>query len=125
VLHLDAGVHLQEIEIPVGHVQEFDGPYIVITHRRCSVHGRLPEPGAGPGRDERRGRLLDQLLVATLDGAVAVPQVDHVAEAVPHDLDLDVPGMLEVLLDIDVRYAERRQRLRLRREEGVDEGAGL
>ena len=41
-------------------------------------------------RDHRRGRLLDDLLVAALDRALALAQVDDVALGVRHHLDLDV-----------------------------------
>jgi len=41
-----------------------------------------------------------------------------------HHLDLDVPRMLEILLDVDVRDAKRGEGLRLGGEEGVDEGRG-
>ena len=49
----------------------------------------------------RRGRLLDQLLVAALDRAVALAQVDHVAVRVGEHLDLDVARILQVALQID------------------------
>ncbi len=40
------------------------------------------------------GRFFDHLLVAALDGALALVQVDHVAVAVAQDLDLDVARLL-------------------------------
>ncbi len=57
-------------------------------------HRRLAHPVA-----QRRGRapgagFLDQLLVAALDRAVALAQVDHLAVRVAHDLDLDVARVL-------------------------------
>src|ERR1700685_2257013 len=49
------------------------------------------DPRAQLGVDHPRGRggLLDHLLVATLDRAVALAEVDHVAVAVRQHLDLD------------------------------------
>ena len=58
------------------------------------------------GVQPRGGALLDQLLVAALHGAVALPEMDGVAVQVGQHLDLDVPGMLDVFLQVDFRVAE-------------------
>src|SRR5438445_10763982 len=44
--------------------------------------------------------------MAALDGAFALAEGDHPAVDVAEDLDLDVAGVLEVLLDVDVARAE-------------------
>ena len=49
--------------------------------------------------EEGRRRLLDQLLVAPLQRAVARAEHDHVAVCVGEHLRLDVPGPVEELLD--------------------------
>src|SRR6202043_1420435 len=59
------------------------------------------------GSQHRRRRLLDQLLMPALDRALALAQVDHLAVEVAEDLELDVPGLDEVLLEIDPAVAER------------------
>ena len=66
---------------------------------------------AGLLGEGRRGRLLDDLLVAPLDGAVALADVDAVAVAVDDDLDLDVAVLLEPLLEVERVVAEGRLRL--------------
>jgi hypothetical protein len=53
-----------------------------------------------------RGRLLDDLLVAALDGAVALAEVDDVAVAVGEDLHLDVARVGQVALEVDRRVGE-------------------
>ena len=54
-----------------------------------------------------RGRaLFDQFLVPPLHRAVAFPEVDDVAVLVGQDLDLDVAGAFDVLLEVDVGVAE-------------------
>ena len=58
------------------------------------------------GRGDRAGRLLDDLLVAALDRAVALEEVDHVAVAIAEHLDLDVARLEDRLLDVDERVAE-------------------
>ena len=106
VLHLDAGVHLDEIELPLGGQDELHRPRPHIARGFGGGHGGpahlLPQLGGqGPG-----GGLLDQLLAAALDGAVPLPQVDHVALAVRHDLKFNVPGGEDQLLQIHLPVAK-------------------
>ena len=61
--------------------------------------------------EERRGRLLDQLLVAALQRAVAGGDHDHVAVGVGQALGLDVPGPVQVALDEALAAAEGGDRL--------------
>ena len=69
----------------------------------------LPQPGGeGPG-----GGLLDQLLILPLDGAVPLPQMDHIALGVGQDLKLDVAGVEDQLLHIQLPVAEAGHCLRL------------
>ena len=58
------------------------------------------------GVEVRGGAFLDQLLVAALHRAVALPEVDHVAVLVGQHLHLDVPRVLDVFLQVDVGVAE-------------------
>ena len=58
------------------------------------------------GVEPRGGALLDQLLVAALHGAVALPEVHHVAVQVGQHLHLDVPRMLDVFFQVDFGVAE-------------------
>ena len=69
------------------------------------------------GADGGRRRLLDQLLMAPLDRAVALAEMDDVAVRVREHLHLDVARILEVLLDVDRRVGEVRQPFALRRLE--------
>ena len=63
--------------------------------------------------------------MTALDRALALVQRDHVAPLVGHDLNLDVPGLLDVLLDIEVGNAEGRGGLGLGGPEGGDEILGF
>ena len=67
------------------------------------------------GRDERRRRFLDHLLVAALDRAFALVQVEDVAVLIAEDLDLDVARVEDELLDEHAVIAERVQPLALGR----------
>ena len=94
VLDLDARVDLDEVELAgVGVDQELDGAGVVVA----DVRGRSRRPASQTAsrmrRVEVRGRGdLDDLLVAALDRAVALEEVDEVAVLVAEELHLDVLG---------------------------------
>ena len=112
MLDLDPGVHLHEVERAVGVEQELERAGADVADVGGQRDGRLAHPVAQVRRERRARALLDQLLVAPLHRAVALAQVDHLAGAVAHDLDLDVPRAAgQVLLDVHRAVAERRQRL--------------
>ena len=110
MLHLDARVHLHEEELAVRIKEHLDraGPHVV----DClgSAHGRLAHRCTQRGSEGGTRRLLDQLLVTALDGAVALAEVDHIAVGVAEDLELDVPRAFEVFLDVHIAVAEGRER---------------
>ena len=81
-------------------------PARAVADRARRVGADLADPLAQLGVDRRRGRLLDQLLVAALDRAVALEQVDHVAVGVGEHLHLDVARVGQVALDVDGRVGE-------------------
>ena len=114
VLHLDAGVHLHKIKVsPVRVQQKFHRTRVLIVHRLGGPDGGgshlCPQfRGEAPG-----GGLLDQLLVAALDRAVPVPQVDHISLTVSQDLELNVAGPQDQLFQIHLVVAEAGPGLRL------------
>src|SRR5690606_26822749 len=107
VLDLDARVDLDEVELPrVCIHQEFDRAGAGIAGGAGDLEGvaaeLLPLPVVQIGG---RGAL-DDLLVAALDGAVALEEVYDIAMGVAQDLDLDVTGTLDKLVEIDLIVAE-------------------
>ena len=108
VLDLEPRVDLHEREAPLGRlVQELDGG-------RAAVARALHEPAGGVhdlalllGAQRRARRLLDDLLVAALVGAVAQPDGPCGAVAVPDRLDLDVAGRADQPLHQHRVVAER------------------
>jgi hypothetical protein len=86
----------------------------------CFAH---PRPQIGV--EQRRGRLLDDLLMAALHRALALKKMDGVAVVVAKDLELDVVGMLDQLLQVDAVVAKRVDRLAPRRLQRVGQLAGL
>ena len=72
VLDLQPRVHLQEEEAAILACHEFHCAGAVVAHRPGQRDGLLAHGLAGPGVEQRRGRLLDDLLVAALDRAFAL-----------------------------------------------------
>ncbi len=72
-------------------------------------------------RDAGRGRFFDDFLMATLQRAVALAEMHHVAVVVGEHLDLDVTRLFEELLHVDLGVAERGQRFGLRHVDRVDQ----
>src|SRR5712691_9615809 len=111
VLNLESGVHFQEEE-PASLVEdELDRPGADVPDRRGKSNRRLPHALAQLGADGGRRGLLDDLLVPSLDRALALVERDHLAVRVTERLDLDVPGPADVGLEEDRPIAERRGRL--------------
>jgi hypothetical protein len=62
----------------------------------------------------RGGGFLEHLLVAALQRAVALAEMDGIAVAVAEHLELDVARIAEIFFHVDGRVAERRLRLAAR-----------
>ncbi len=99
VLHLDAGVHLYEVEVPLLIHQELQSARGHVPHVPGKPGGCLGNGLPGFPRQGARG-FLQELLVPALDGAVPLPKVDDVLP-IPQDLDLNVLRLLDVLLQVD------------------------
>jgi hypothetical protein len=83
MLHLDARVHLDEVEVARAIDEELDRAGARVAGRPRRPRRRpCPSLCAMLVGQARGGRLLDQLLVAALDGAVAFAEVDDLAVAV-------------------------------------------
>ena len=101
MLHLDAGVHLNEVEVPVLVQYKLNGAGTVITSGLCRQHRclshLLPEfRGQGTGRG-----FLDHLLVAALHRAVPLAQMHHMPLLICQNLEFDVLGIKNQLFHID------------------------
>ena len=106
VLDLYARVHLDEVVAARLVHEELDGAGVHVMHGLGYFDGVGVEPlahlgGDAPGRGE-----LDDLLVAPLEGAVALAEVADAAVLVGEYLDLDVLGLDEVFLHKDAVVAE-------------------
>ena len=110
VFHLDARIHLNEVVAPLLVEQEFHRARVVIIHGSGDGDGGFAHLRAQTWRQDQRGRNLDQLLVASLDRAVAFAQVDHVSMTVGQDLELNMVWPFNVFFDEQGAVAESCQR---------------
>ncbi len=113
VLDLQTGVHFHEEEFATGIQQEFHGASADVADglgrlHRGFAHGTAQLGGQAGGRG-----LFDHLLMAALDRAVALVEVQAVAVLVGEDLDFHMARLEHVFLDQHARVTERRLRLAL------------
>src|SRR4051812_6111482 len=114
MLDLQARVRFHEVEAPVGVHQELEGPGVRVLHGLGRIDDDAAHPAAHLLAERRRRRLLDQLLMAALDRALALAEMDDRSEVIAEDLELDVARRFDVFLDVHVGDAERRLGLALR-----------
>ncbi len=125
VLDLDPRVHLDEHVVAALVEEELDGARIRVVDLAGERHGVVADGLPQLLGQVRRGRQLDDLLVAALHAAVALEKVHHVAVGVGEYLDLDVARVEHGLLEVDHRVAERRLRLAARRLDGFGQSRGF
>ena len=82
VLHLEAGVHFEEVEGSAGVKNEFDGTGTYVAAALGGLDRSLPHLVAQFGRQNRAGRLFHHFLVASLHGTFALKKVQVVAVGV-------------------------------------------
>ena len=119
MLDLDSGVHLQEEVLALAREQALDRARGAVADGAGRVHGDARRSGPELVVDRRRGRFLDELLVAALDRALALAEVDDGAVRVGEHLHLDVARILQVALDVDGCVREVRLALSPGRLEGA------
>ena len=111
VLDLDPAVDLDEVGVALAVDEELERAHVLVAGRDDGADGAFGELGPGGDVERRRRRLLEDLLVPALDRAVALADVDAVAEAVDRHLDLDVAVLVEPPLEVERVVAERGLRL--------------
>src|SRR5262249_51792604 len=96
MLHLEPGVHLEEVELAVRREHELDGAGTDVADGPNHDDRRNAHARAQPSVDARRWRLLEHLLVSPLDRALALEEMHDGPVRVAEDLDLDVSRALDV-----------------------------
>ena len=110
MLDLQSRVHLEKVEAAVLAGDEFDRAGGIVVHRPGERDRLLAHLAPRRFVEQRRRRLLDHLLVATLDRALALAEIDDMAVLVAEHLNFDVTRIDDEFLDEDAIVAERRQR---------------
>ena len=103
VFHLDSGIHFHEIEVSAVAIQQelhCTGPFV--AHCTGSIDSGSAHLLAQCGGEASGGGFFDELLIAPLNRAVSVTQVDDIALPVSQDLELNVPGIEDQLFQIQV-----------------------
>ena len=120
VLDLQPGIHLEEVEVARVVEQEFDRAGALVADGRAPRSAQ-PSPirSRSAGIDGRRRRLLDDLLVPSLGGAVALAQVNAVPVPVEQDLDLYVARTVEQPFQDQALVAEGAGRLATGGRQGI------
>src|SRR5271154_6508770 len=90
VLDLDAGVHLDEVELTIGSKQKLDCTDVGISNNFCCAYGSLAHLVTEALGHDGAWRLFENLLMAALDGAVALAEMDNIAAVIGENLKFDV-----------------------------------
>jgi hypothetical protein len=103
---LDAGVHFEEVEVARIVHEKLHRAGVLVVHGLGQFDGGFAHPLAEIVVEEGGGRFFEQLLVAALNRAVALSDMNDFAPLVPEDLEFDVMRLLDILLQIDIGVAE-------------------
>ena len=115
MLHLNARIHLDEIPAPGVCVdQELDRSGVSIFRCLRQPDRRRAQLAAKLRVETRRRRDFHHLLMAALHGAIALPEMKHVAVMIGKNLNLDMPRARDVFFEEHRWVAERRSSLVLR-----------
>jgi len=101
VLNLDPGIHFHEIEIALGVDQELDRAHPGIIDMPGQADSGLAHRLAQLGRGKRRGGFFEDFLVAALDRAVALAEMDHMPMLIGEQLNLDMARVFDEAFEVD------------------------
>src|ERR1700737_2245367 len=120
MLYLQPGVHLDEIESALFD-QELERAETAIVDPPAGPDAALADFGNQRLFKSRGRRLFENLLVATLQRAVATAQPKRIAVAVGQHLDFDMPRMRQKFFDIDFAVREGAPRFLARQSECIEQ----
>ena len=106
MLHLQAGVHLQEIEAPVVVEEKFQRAGAPVADGARAATASRPIRSRSSAMTAGDGASSMSFWWRRCTRAVALAQVDRVAVAIAEHLDLDVAGMLDEPLEDQRGVAE-------------------
>mmetsp|Transcript_36821 Transcript_36821/g.85575 ORF Transcript_36821/g.85575 Transcript_36821/m.85575 type:complete len:350 (+) Transcript_36821:1698-2747(+) len=106
MLHLQSRIHLQKVEVLVLVNNHFDGAGGVVVHCLGEGNCLFSHGFARLWVENNARRLLDHLLVPPLNRTLPFVQIHSVAVFVRNELDFNMPGVLDKLLDEDAVVVE-------------------
>ena len=109
VLDLEPGVDLEEPEGAVVVAKELARRRVAESGGQAEADRHAVQEPSIILREPRGGRLLDQLLVSSLDRAVAFAERNHAAGGVAEKLHLDVARGADLAFQVDDAVAECRR----------------
>src|ERR1700761_4462644 len=118
MLHLDTGVHLDEVEAAIFE-QEFEGAGAAIADAQAGIDADLANLRAQFRSDTGRWSFFDHFLVASLHRTVALAQVNGMPLAVGEHLDFHVARVFQELLHVHLIVAESGFRFLLGHGDGI------
>ncbi len=108
VLDLDSGVDLNEVVAVLLVDKELGGTGIAVVDGLGELDSVGENGVSGLDGEILGGRNFDHLLVATLDGAITLVQMNNVSVVITKKLDLNVLGLVKEALDKDGTVTEGR-----------------
>src|SRR6266571_180133 len=121
MLNLNAGIHFHEIELSSFVNEKLKSPDIRITDFPDRLHDAAPHFLTKFRSHHDGGGFLDELLMATLDGALPFTKMDRVSKLVCDNLKLNVPRPLDELFQVAMWHAKRADSFRLGRFQGGEQ----
>ncbi len=111
MLHLDARIHLNEVELMLRIHQELNRARVLIADVGQAVAQSPAHFFAHLRRHLQARRLFNQLLVPPLNRALALKQRHHAAVFIGQHLELDVPRVFDEPLHVELAVAKCVRRL--------------
>src|SRR5262249_49612641 len=111
MLDLEARIHLEKVEARVvarSFQQELDSPRVHVAGRPSDSDCCVGHRGTHPRGKRWRWTFFQNLLMAPLNRAFALEEMDHVAVAVAEDLDFHVPWFVDQTLNVEGAIAKGR-----------------
>lgn len=107
VLHLQTGIHFEEIELSgVAVIDKLHRPGAAILHRLPEANGGVAQRLRHTRRQARRRGFLQHFLITPLHGAVTHAEGNHIALPVAKDLHFEVARPWDVFFNKHPRIAE-------------------
>src|SRR5262245_6631446 len=101
MLDLDASIDLDEIVVIVPIDEKLARAGIEITRLLDQAHGRIVDFVTHLRRQIGSRRFLDELLMAALEGAIALEKMDDVTVPIAEDLYFNMAWLFEVFFNVD------------------------